>query len=334
MSGSFGCDVLVVGAGMAGLMAAQQLQSAGKTVLVVDREERVGGRMLTEYLAGGWADTGAQFFTVREPRFGRFVENWLAQGLVFEWSTGWPDGSLLSPVDDSFTRYAAVDGMNAIPRYLAQDLTVHKAVRIQSVRVAEGRWTAVTESGVAYHSHALILTPPVPISLALLAMGQVFLVEADQAALSAIAYAPGLTAVCHIDGMINLPEPGAVQRSNLPVSWIADNRRKGISPHVCLVSVHINPTFSRLWWLSPDAELEGALRRELRPFLAEQSVIKEIAIHRWPYALPTTLHPERTLLAANLPPLAFAGDAFHGPRVEGAALSGLAAAEVIERAIG
>jgi hypothetical protein len=72
--------------------------------------------------------------------------------------------------------------------------------------------------------------------------------------------------------------------------------------------------------------------RDLRPFLSKNSTIKAHHIHRWRYALPIVIHPQRTLLADGLPPLAFAGDAFNGPRVEGAALSGLAAAkELIQR---
>lgn len=334
MSGTFSCDVLVVGAGIAGLMAARRLEAAGKTVVVVDREERVGGRIVTEHVAGGWADTGAQFFTVRDAEFGQFVAEWLAEGLVFVWSTGWSDGSLLLPTHDAYPRYAAREGLTAVPRYLAQDLTIHKSVNIESVMPAANGWIAVSDSGVAYQCQALILTPPAPLSLALLRAGQVELAAADRAALEAITYGPCITAVCHVEGTIDLPEPGALQRPDHPISWIADNRRKGTAPDVCLVSLHVNPTYSRLWWLSPEAELVGALRRELRPLLAADATINEISLHRWPYALPTTLYPHKTLRAADLPPLAFAGDAFAGPRVEGAALSGLAAAQAILDAIG
>jgi predicted NAD/FAD-dependent oxidoreductase len=327
-------DVLVVGAGMAGLMAAQQLQALGKTVTVVDREERVGGRIVTEHIGAGWADTGAQFFTAREPAFQVFVEKWLAEGIIFEWSTGWSDGSLSGSLGDGFARYAAYGGMTAVPRRLAQDLTIHKAVTIERVQVVEDSWTAVTQAGHTYHSRALILTPPVPQSLALLATGNVTLAQADQEALERIVYAPAIAAAIRVTGEVNLPEPGALQRPDERVSWIADNRRKGISPQVTLLTLHVNPTYSRMWWLAPAAELKGALRREavnkmLRPFLAPNVTIHQVHLHRWPYALPITLHPERTLLVANLPPLAFAGDAFNGPRVEGAALSGLAAAEAV-----
>ncbi|WP_328725024.1 FAD-dependent oxidoreductase [Streptomyces sp. NBC_00259] len=45
-------DVVIVGAGIAGLAAAHRLTSAGVTVLVLEAEPRVGGRMVTEDLDG------------------------------------------------------------------------------------------------------------------------------------------------------------------------------------------------------------------------------------------------------------------------------------------
>lgn len=326
-------DILVVGAGIAGLMAAQYLQTLGYKVTAVDREERVGGRMVTEHLGGGWADIGAQFFTARDATFQPFLAVWQAEGLIFEWSSGWSDGTLVDSANDGHPRYAAYGGLTAVPRRLAQDLTIHKAVTIQSVAVEGDGWTAIAASGDVYQSQALILTPPVPQSLALLDAGHTTLAAADRAALETITYAPSITAVLWVEGTINLPEPGALQRPDHPISWIADNHRKGISPQATLITMNVSPAHSRLWWLSPNVELEGAMRRELRPFLSPDAAIHEMHIHRWPYALPTNIYPEPTLLAANLPPLAFAGDAFNGPRVEGAALSGLAAAESVVRHI-
>ena len=46
-------DVVVVGAGISGLMAARELVKAGKDVLVVEANDRVGGRVLNHTLTGG-----------------------------------------------------------------------------------------------------------------------------------------------------------------------------------------------------------------------------------------------------------------------------------------
>ena len=58
-------DVLVVGAGLAGLAAATALSRAGRTVLVLEAASRIGGRAFTAYppaLGGAWFDMGAMWF--------------------------------------------------------------------------------------------------------------------------------------------------------------------------------------------------------------------------------------------------------------------------------
>ena len=108
-------DVLIVGAGLAGLLAANALQAAGQTVRVVEKARGVGGRLATWRLGPGRGDYGAQFFTVREPTFQKIVDTWLALGMVFEWSRGWADGSAVdSSLDDGFPRYAVAGGMTAV----------------------------------------------------------------------------------------------------------------------------------------------------------------------------------------------------------------------------
>ena len=46
-------DVAIVGAGLAGLVAARRLVAAGKEPLVVEARERVGGRLLNEEIGDG-----------------------------------------------------------------------------------------------------------------------------------------------------------------------------------------------------------------------------------------------------------------------------------------
>jgi len=47
------CDVLVVGAGLAGLTAARDLSAAGRSVLVLEARDRVGGRIVNEDIGDG-----------------------------------------------------------------------------------------------------------------------------------------------------------------------------------------------------------------------------------------------------------------------------------------
>jgi oxygen-dependent protoporphyrinogen oxidase len=56
-----GKRVIVIGAGLAGLAAAQLLQRRGHQVLVLERESRVGGRVFSQDFHGRRIECGAQF---------------------------------------------------------------------------------------------------------------------------------------------------------------------------------------------------------------------------------------------------------------------------------
>ena len=62
-------DVLVVGAGLAGLAAARTLAAAGASVAVLEARERVGGRVLNEEIGGGQVvEVGAQWIGPTQDR--------------------------------------------------------------------------------------------------------------------------------------------------------------------------------------------------------------------------------------------------------------------------
>ena len=57
-------DVIVIGAGAAGLAAARTLLAAGRSVLVLEARDRIGGRVWTDELCGHPMDHGASFIHV------------------------------------------------------------------------------------------------------------------------------------------------------------------------------------------------------------------------------------------------------------------------------
>ena len=59
----------IIGAGMAGISAARTLVQAGHRVSVFEKSRGAGGRMATRETPFGNFDHGAQYFTVRDPRF-------------------------------------------------------------------------------------------------------------------------------------------------------------------------------------------------------------------------------------------------------------------------
>ena len=66
-------DVVVVGAGVAGLAAAHHVAEAGFDVLVVEADDRVGGRIQTDEVDGFRLDRGFQLYNPAYPEGARLL---------------------------------------------------------------------------------------------------------------------------------------------------------------------------------------------------------------------------------------------------------------------
>ena len=90
------------------------------------------------------------------------------------------------------------------------------------------------------------------------------------------------------------------------------------------VTILADAGFSLQHWDTPREEAAPLLLAAAAPYLG--SNVSHWRYHRWRYSNPVQIYPERFYGLDQTPPLALAGDAFGGPRVEGAFLSGHAAA--------
>src|SRR5947209_1391073 len=67
-------DVVVVGAGMAGLTAARSLAEAGLKILVTEAQDRVGGRIWTRHVRDEAIEVGAEFIHGKPPELWALIE--------------------------------------------------------------------------------------------------------------------------------------------------------------------------------------------------------------------------------------------------------------------
>ena len=321
--------VVVIGAGMAGLTAAHLLTAVADAI-VLDKGRGVGGRLATRRIGDATLDHGAQFITTHSAEFAATVGRWVTDGVVAPWFRGriGPEGAL-DP--DGHTRFRGSVSMNAVAKNLAVGLDVRTASQVAALTHDAESWKVTLVDGSELVADVVLATAPVPQTIALLEKGDVVLTSSDAAALNAIAYDPCIALMAVLDGPSGLTEPGAVDPVEGPIDWMADNQLKGISS-VPAVTIHATPEFSRAQWDESDEAITGALLAAAR--LDAAVVAGSVQIQRWLYARPSVEHPERFLRLSDMPLFVCAGDAFGGAKVEGAALSGAAAAAVIGSVLG
>jgi len=142
--------------------------------------------------------------------------------------------------------------------------------------------------------------------------------------LETITYDPCIAVLALLEGGSTLAEPGAIQLSSELIAWMADNYQKGISPRPGAITIHAGPQFSRAHWESDDAAIVATLTEHVSHWLKHPVVSYQV--QRWRYSKVVKNHPWPCVTVEAPAPLVFAGDAFAGAKIEGAALSGLAAA--------
>ena len=312
----------IVGAGLSGLLAGRSLRAAGHQVVLFDKGRSPGGRLATRRIGPAAVDHGAQFFTVRSEQFAGLVREWEGIGLVREWCRGFgaePDGH---------PRYMVRSGMNALAKHLAVGLDVRTRTLVFTLRpmvpTSARRWLLAIDDGSTEQFDAVILTCPVPqaFSLTITAGLEV------PTALRRTDYDRTLALLAVLDRPGGVPVPGGVQDADETFSFVADNQAKGVSATPAL-TLHANAGWSLAWWDRPADETHAELRHRAAPWLGTAEIVTS-QVKRWRFATPQSTWPDPCWRAdGGGAPLILAGDAFAGPKIEGAALSGLAAATAL-----
>jgi len=311
--------VVVVGAGLSGLLGARHLVDAGHEVVVLDKGRSPGGRLATRRVGMARIDHGAQFFTVRSDEFAAHVRDWQRAGLVHEWCRGF------GPLGDGFPRYAVRGGMTALAKHLAHGLDVRCERLVFAIRPLPSggahRWEVVLDDGTLVPADAVMVTCPLPQAFALLVSSGIELpVE-----LRDTEYDRTLSVLVALDRPGNVPAPGGLQNPNEVFSFIGDNLAKGASDHPGL-TFHASPEWSETHWDDDRDDTTAALLSHATPWIGDAQVL-EVSPKRWRLATPRTIWPEPCWgNSSGAGPVVLAGDAFAGPKMEGAALSGRAAA--------
>ena len=315
-------EILVVGAGIAGLRAARTLQAAGKTVVVLEKSRGLGGRAATKRLHGTHADHGAQYFTARDPRLQTQVDEWVGAGVLRVWTRGFhkltPDG--LEAPAEGYPRYAFPDGMNTFGKLLGDGLDVRREALVTGLAKIATGWNVTLSDGTAYTAETLILNTPAPQALIL---GQDVFGNDTKAALSRVEFAPCLALMA---GFAQTePEWSGIEAKDGPVSWLANNssKRSNAGTAETTLVLHGSPSFSEAHLETPETALPEMLAVAASLGFTEPLWTQ---IQRWRYSKVTQPYDGPYLKEDDL---YLCGDWCGGAKVEAAYLSGLEVAGAV-----
>lgn len=323
--------IAVIGAGLAGLSCATQLEQLGMRVSIFDKSRGTGGRMSTRRGDHWQADHGAQYFTARDPLFVQELARWQQAGVAGLWQATIAVLGAGSPHrnDGTTLRYVGVPRMSSPARWLASDLSVTTSARVTELIRCEHRWQLRFDESVSARQ-ALENTYYDAVVLAL---------PAAQAAELTRPHAPGLTSHCEAGAMrpcwaailhfrtpVALPFDAAFVNAG-PLRWIARDNSKPGRPDSETWVLHANTD-----WSSQHLE-DGAddVVRAMTEAFTELGgpVPDDAAAHRWRYAEPITAATADNCRWDAALKLGLCGDWLNAGRVEGAWLSGRALARAL-----
>jgi monoamine oxidase len=161
-------DVCVIGAGIGGLATARALVAHGSDVTVIEARPRVGGRLHSVPLDGGWIDLGATWFWPHERRIISLVRD-----LDIDVFAHHLDGDALydtgdaphridgNPIDVPAGRFTG--GAASLAEAVALRLpvgTVRFGSPARRIALDGGRWLIATDTEQLAADHVVIAVPP------------------------------------------------------------------------------------------------------------------------------------------------------------------------------
>jgi renalase len=338
-------DVIVVGAGIAGLSLAREMRSRGLAPVVLERARGVGGRCATRRIDGQPVDHGVAFLHGRTPRFLEALDGVPDVPTILDWprvrqGTGVPCQP--QAFDGSERRVALAGGVSGFAKYLAGGLDVRLETNVEAiVPVAEpgspvGRcWEVRLASGGALRARALALTMPAPSASTLLRQAEPRLPAFDALlpVLGLVQTLPCLTVIARYP--TGTPAPAweiSLPRHGAAIHTILHDSSKRAGDARLILVIQARPGFSRSHLDDPVESWARVLLEEAAPshggWIARPELVQP---HIWRTARVAVGSELAGPVAVRLDGgavLGIAGDGFHeAGGVEGACLSGIALAE-------
>jgi len=317
-------QIAVIGAGMAGLACAQELERGGADVIVYEKSRGLGGRMATRRQNGLRFDHGAQYVTARSRPFTKYIETAKRSGNAIPWKPSIAEDQrhLDAPFEEWLVGHS---GMSSLLRPMAQRLRVKTGTRVHEITRSRDGWLLETDAGRERQTFdAVAVAVPAPQALTLLTAHSHTFRRLTMARMT-----PCWSVMVRFDSP---PPAGAdVHRwTGGPIAWAAcDSTKPGRQGNAHAWVLHGAPSWSQAHLEADAQEAARLLLREFSIALGQPVPAPAfLSAHRWRYAqvgqpleLPCVIDEDTAAGAC--------GDWCIAPRVEGAFESGRSLARAL-----
>lgn len=279
-------DIVVIGAGIAGLSFARAMQQHGREVLIVERSRAIGGRCATWRHADLTLDYGVPFLHARSPLFWQTVDQLLGTDVL----SGWPqrvqgNGPTCQPrALDSGVRHAALrGGLNTLAKKLAEGLEILRESEVTRLKSVPGS-VQISGANFSLSTQTLVLAAANAESLRLLSASDFG--PATAGAMALFGLAPNLptlsllayyeTPPAQPDWELLLPD------TSTSIQLISNESSKNVAGQKLALSIQAQPAWSRQRLNSPTDKWIRDLLREAALLLGDWALKPDWQRpHRW-----------------------------------------------------
>ena len=298
--------IAIIGAGLAGVTLGRAL-SPHATVTIYEKSRGVGGRMATRRAEGFAFDHGAQYFTVRDARFSGVVAEARGAGVVGEW----PQTGATDTTNEEKRRFVGVPTMNAIPKFLARELSIETEAQASALRRVGGVWRIDFQNGASTEADWVVSTAPAPQTYALLPSE-----FAGTGKLKRTVMQGCFTLMLGGDDLKLSAAPNSMRPESGSIGWIALNHHKPGRDRATSLVIQSTNEWAEQNIENSAAEVSAALKREAAEVLgADIGGAAYSNLHRWRYAA-ASMPAGVDFLIDEKKQLAACGDWCLGARVE------------------
>lgn len=336
-------DVAIIGAGLAGLACAQQLQQSGYRVVVVEKSRGVGGRMATRRLETTCADHGVRYLEAKGKFLPPLIEVLRQRGILQAWTNNAYQLSAQSEVikesKSQITRYIAPAGMTAVAKFLAKDLEIWLNRRVEAITTTENTWhltlNSPNENCQELIAKAVVMAIPAPQALMLVEPLVETITTEFIDSLRSVEFAPCITVMAgYQNDQLSLPSWQAYDLfDNSDLAWIGLDSSKRPNATAPIFVLQSTAEFANLYLETDDLKPVGQqlLSSAAKLLVAGLDHPDWFQVHRWRYAFPNDYLPQDYLYSATPLPLICCGDWCGGNLIDGALNSGVVAASKVNQ---